>query len=222
MTSPSGSAVVVALAFAASTVLSMTTACCAVIFTDSFTGGASASWGNEVGSWSASGGVYDAQLPNNSPITYSSLPFNLQDFSVELDINNVQDGGVWLRSSDYQNGVLLVTGANGGNLYWHVISGGVVSPGLGVASGIFTPGVSDPHLRITAQGSHYSVFVDGAPTPATTLTDATFTSGKVALYDFSAQTFDNVSISVPEPGEYAAVAGLALTAFAAWRRRSAS
>ena len=114
--------------------------------------------------------------------------------------------------------MLLVTGASGGDLYWHVISGGVVSPALNVADNIFTPGVSDPHLRVVAQGSTYSVFVDGALTPATTLTDATFTSGKVALYDFSNQTFDNVTVAVPEPADYAAVAGLALAAFGAWRR----
>ena len=205
-------------ALAAAGAAAGTTARAQIIFTDAFTSGASPSWGNEVGGWSAAGGVYDAQFPNNSPITYSSLPFSLQDFSVELDINNVQDGGLWLRSSDNQNGVLLVTGASGGDLYWHVISGGVVGPVQNRADNIFTPGVSDPHLRVVAQGSTYSVFVDGALTPATTLTDATFTSGKVALYDFSNQTFDNVTVAVPEPADYAAVAGLALAAFGAWRR----
>lgn len=196
----------------------LVTARAAIIFTDAFTSGPSASWGNEVGSWVGSSGAYDAQFPNNSPITYSSLPFTLQDFSIELDINNVQDGGVWLRSSDNQNGVLLVTGAGGGSLYWHVISGGVVGPVQNLAPGVFTPGVSDPHLRVVVQGSMYSVFVDGGLTPATTLNDTTFTSGKVALYDFSAQTFDNVTVAVPEPATFMLGAGAACLAFAVARR----
>ena len=171
----------------------------AIVFTDDFTTGASPLWGNESGGWFSSGGAYDAQFPNNAPITYSSLPFDLQDFSIELDITNVQDGGIWLRSLDNQNGILLVTGAGVGGLYWHIISGGNVSPSLNVVGGLFTNGISDPHLRVTVEGDTYSVYVNGSPTPATTLTDSTFSSGRVALYDFSPQTFDNVAVSVPEP-----------------------
>ncbi len=187
----------------------------AAIFSDTFDSTPSGLWGNEVGNWTASGGVYYAQAPNNAPPTYSSLPFNLQDFSIDLDINHVQDGGVWLRSSDNQNGILLVTGAAANGLYWHVISGGVVSPRLNIASGLFTDGVSDAHLHITVSGDTYSVFVNGALTPATTLTDSTFSSGKIALYDFSPQTFDNVTV-VPEPSSLF-IASLLLLGCGAWR-----
>src|SRR6266436_36967 len=88
--------------------------CAAALFSDDFNAGASPLWGNEVGSWFAAGGVYDSQFPSNSPLTYSSLPFALSDFSIDVDINHLQDGGIWLHSADNGNGVLLVTGGNGG------------------------------------------------------------------------------------------------------------
>src|SRR5689334_5458304 len=87
-----------------------------IIFTDNFNAGASPLWGNEVGNWQASGGVYFANSPSNFPNAHSSLPFSLTDFSVDLDINDLQDGGVWLRSTEAagtnvgRTGVLLVTG----------------------------------------------------------------------------------------------------------------
>lgn len=78
------------------------------------------------------------------------------------------------------------------------------------------PGVIDPHLRVTVVGDTYSVFVDGSATAATTLTTAQFSSGQVALYDFSAQTFDNFAL-VPEPSAL----GLVVLAggAACWLRR---
>ena len=174
----------------------------ATLFSDNFDSGASASWGNEVGNWADAEGVYSAQLPSNNPATYTSLPNELGDFSLELDINNTQDGGVWLRASGSggspSNGVLLVTGGDGGTgtgLYWHTISNGVGSAALNRVNGLFTPGVSDAHLRITVVGDTYQVFVNGSATAATTLTTSAFTTGRVGLYDYSGQTFDNVVLS---------------------------
>ena len=97
------------------------------IFNDNFDTGASPLWGNESGSWSDSSGVYRASVPDNFPNAHSSLPFNLTDFSVELNINDVADGGVWLRSEAAagttigRTGVLLITGVGGG-LYWHNVT----------------------------------------------------------------------------------------------------
>ena len=78
------------------------------LFFDDFQSGASPLWGNERGSWFASGGVYDAQFPQNLPPTYSSLPYDLHDFRIELDVNAVQNGGIWLRAdAQGRNGVVL-------------------------------------------------------------------------------------------------------------------
>ena len=68
-------------------------------FSDNFDTGASTLWGNESGDWSASGGDYSAGSPANFPATYTSLPYELSDFTFEVDVNDVVDGGVWLRST---------------------------------------------------------------------------------------------------------------------------
>src|SRR5262245_40732885 len=180
-----------------------------VVFFDNFTSGASPGWGNEVGNWTAVGGVYFAQAPSNSPLTYTSITTSigatLTDFAIDVDINDVRDGGIWLRSVDNANGILLVTGGGGSGftgLYWHIVTGGNTGAILGLVTNLFTPGVSDPHIRVTVSGNTYSAFVNGSAVAATTLTTSTFSSGRAGLYDFSNQTFDNVTVtvaSVPEP-----------------------
>lgn len=211
--------------FAGATILSVvagtllaTPAAATVLFSDNFDSGASAAWGNEAGSWRATGGTYDAGVPDNNPITYSSvttLP-GLTDFRVQVDVNEVDDGGIWLRSSfngGSISGVLLVTGGNNGNadtLYWHTVVNGAFSA---PTASTFLPGLqgSDISLTIDVIGDDYSAFVDGNPVAATTLTTNLFASGTAGLYDFSpisgvasprGQTFDNFSIStieIPEP-----------------------
>lgn len=196
------------------------------IFVDNFDSGASALWGNNAGAWSDAGGVYRATIPNNSPNSHSALPFQLTDFSIELDINNVADGGVWLRSAEApgtsigRTGVLLVTGVNGG-LYWHnVTNGNSYGSALNAVSGLFNIGVSNPHLRIEVSGDEYAAFVDGSSVASTTLNSGSFTVGEVALYDNSPQSFDNVSIAVPEPSGAVFVVGMLATALFRNRRRT--
>jgi hypothetical protein len=172
-----------------------------IIFSDNFNTGASPLWGNEVGSWFAAGGVYDSQFPSNNPPTYTGLPFVLSDFSIDVDVNLLQDGGIWLRSAGNTNGVLLVTGGHlgtGTGLYWHVVTNGSFSGILNEVTGLFTPGVSNAHIRVEVSGNSYSAFVNGSATAATTLTTGAFATGRVGLYDFSNQTFDNVVVAVPD------------------------
>ena len=197
-----------------------------LLFSDNFTSGASASWGNEVGSWAAAGGVYNAGSPNNLPATYSSLPYALTDFSVTFTVNALQDGGVWLRSSSNTSGVLLVTGGHGGSgtgLYWHEITPANSSAPttFNEVAGLFTPGVSNAVITVTVVGNTYSAFVNGSSTAATTFSSSMFASGQVALYDFSGQTFDNVSLTaIPEPADFAALAAGFAAMGGWWARRN--
>lgn len=205
-----------------------------ILFSDNFDGGASAAWGDQSGDWRTTGGVYDAGNPDNSPITYTdvtTLP-GLTDFSLSVDVNSVDDGGVWLRSSYNAgsiSGVLLVTGGSTGSnngLYWHTVVNGAFS---GIQQAVGIPGLQDSNiqLRIDVAGDTYSAFVNGNAVAATTLTTNLFASGSAGLYDYSptngagfplGQTFDNFSIadfaSVSEPGTFAlmslTLAGLGL------------
>jgi hypothetical protein len=195
-----------------------------IIFSDNFDSGAAPEWGNESGAWSDSGGVYRATAPDNFPNAFSSLPFDLTDFELEVDVNDVNDGGIWLRSAAAPGtsigitGVLLVTRGDlpgGAGFYWHVVTNGNTYGDLfGLVTGIFNVG-DDLRLRITVVGDTYSVYLNGSATAATTLVSSAFASGRVALYDYNLLlSFDNVVLSsqtavVPEPSSlFLAACGL--------------
>jgi hypothetical protein len=183
----------------------------ATLFFDNFNAGADPAWSNALGNWSASGGVYNAQSPSNVPPTYSlvtTLPA-LQNFALDVDIQTLQDGGVWLRTDNTtQNGVLLVTGGYGGSLdglYWHTIQNGGYSGALNVVSGLGIRLQPSTHLRVEVIGDTYSAYLNGSSSAATVLTTNLYSQGYAGLYDFMGQSFDNFSISdfnqgvVPEP-----------------------
>jgi len=214
---------VVAAAIAA--LAATTPAAHAAVFSDNFETGASALWGNEVGAWAAASGVYAATAPGNFPSAASSLPWTIDDFVVEFDVNGIDDGGAWLRSSNSAGsigrvGVLMVMA--GGNLYWHeVTDGSNYGASLSEVGGIFSPG-QNAHFRVVVSGDEYKVYIDGDSSPASSLTTGAFANGRFALYDNSAQTFDNVVLTaaIPEPETFALMlAGLAVIGVAAWRRR---
>jgi hypothetical protein len=180
------------------------------IFEDNFDNGVSPLWGNEVGSWSVNNGHYDASsIIFFGPLTYSSLPFNLTDFSVELKVDRIGDGGIWLRSSDPQNGVLLVTGGDGfgpwGNnifgsgdrLYFHIVENSSITSTFGYAEtrGIITRRTGDYVVKVNVVGNQYQAFLDDQL--ILTMIDDTFASGKVALYDnyLFGQSNDYVRVS---------------------------
>lgn len=168
-----------------------------VVFSDDFELGASPTWRNDVGAWEASGGSYSAAAPSNFPNARSSLPFVLSDCALEAKVIDVSDGGIWVRSQPAPGtpigakGVLLVTKGTG--LYWHVVADGTsYGAALAPVSGLFTPGVSDPVIRVVVTGNLFEAFVDGAKTPATSIETDLFPIGCTALYDFSVQRFDDV------------------------------
>ncbi|MEM9544180.1 MAG: hypothetical protein AAGA60_32450 [Cyanobacteria bacterium P01_E01_bin.42] len=186
-------------------VLSVGQAKAATIFTDNFDAGASSLWGNETGDWTVTDGKYFANDGGNS-----SLPFLLSDFSVELDITNIQNNGIWLRSSlDAgtslgRTGVLLAVGGLGGTgtgMYWHIVTDGNDSgPVLNEISGLFEPGITDEQIRIEVSGDTYSAFIGDSLTPLTTLTTNIFSSGQVALGDSGnfPDAFNSITIDVPD------------------------
>ena len=181
----------------------------AVLFEDRFDGAASPLWQPGGGDWTVVDGRYDT---SSSFGPYNRLPLSLTDFAIELDVNQLADGGVWLRSRPSfdgdlgAEGVVLITGGFGGageGLYWHIDDGN----GLGEVlepNELLSLNGDSARLRIEVRGNTFSAFVNGSQTPATILELDTnqadeFAQGFVGLYDNSDQAFDNVLIETLQP-----------------------
>jgi hypothetical protein len=174
----------------------------AAIFADHFNKKPSALWRNETGAWAVEAGAYKATNPANFPAASSSLPFNLTDFSVDFDVNDVQDGGIWLRSAAApgtavgRKGIIFnLQTINGTKVYWHIVEDG--NEWGDAQNLVFLSFGNTVHVHIEVAGDTYSAFLDGSSTPASTLTTSLFTQGHVALYDFSGQSFDNFVLRAP-------------------------
>lgn len=164
------------------------------VFSDDFSPAESLLWGNQRGNWSATSGVYSAGLPNNNPLTLSSVPYEFADCEVSVDFNACTDGGIWLHAdATGQTGLLLVLAH--GNIYWHPIVGGSPASTSPQVSA-FSPG-QNVNVRVTVVGSTYSAYLNGSTTPITTYTTAAYPSGRIGLYDFASpgNTYDNFVVS---------------------------
>jgi hypothetical protein len=126
--------------------------------------------------------------------TYSALPFELTNYTADIDIVNADSGGAWLRLPPSASGIGLLLQNTGGSIAWKTYNGGNFSAPINQVNNVYTIG-SAWHLRVEASGNNYKAFVNGAATPATQYTSASYPSGRFALRGGSAQTYHLVCVS---------------------------
>jgi hypothetical protein len=189
-----------------------------IIFADNFTPGPSPLWNNYAGLWTTSGGQYYAQVPNNTPLTYTGLPFILADYT--LTVTTVDgDGGIWLRSDEndpYADYLLLVIGGDG---YGDGLRGGTAGTSIYFATAsqsvitqvdnVFTPGDTYT-ITVTARGSTYSVYINGSTTPLDTIVYSSFPVGQVGLYDDQPNTTTGGGFGTPTTFSSFSITGMAV------------
>jgi hypothetical protein len=163
-----------------------------LLFTDDFEAGPSPLWIDEFDEWIVENGAYrpidEVLIPGPIPFVVSSLPFELQNFEFGYDVNfsNPAPGNNWTVCLRCDNdsiffgftpiGVGLQIGDSGG--IWFAtqdeFSPPIIEPipPLSQATGRF---------RVRADGNTYSLFEGDDPTPISTFTDDSFTSGVVAI-----------------------------------------
>jgi hypothetical protein len=182
-----------AMAFAGVAVLAaMPSLHAATQFCDSFKSKTDPTWGDEDGAWAITKRTYYATAPSNTPLTYTDLVSYqaLRNFTLSVTVNDIYDGGIWLRSNwnGAANGVLLVVGgaySNYTGMYWHIVTNGVVSAPKNLATISGFRG-STAKIKVVVKGKTYAAYVNGSASPATTLTDTTYRTGSAGLYDNSA------------------------------------
>ena len=214
-----------------------------ITFSDNFDTGANAAWGNELGNWAASGGVYSAQNPSWVPSGRSLVTgLSWSDFSVDVVVNNPttigdvgsihEAGGVFLRAGNDPTSALGVVGvlfvwahAPTLEMYWHVLLPGQTccpsywGPAFDLVQ--YGPAPASFSLHIEVTGDTYRAYVNGIL--ITSLTDTNFTSGEVGLYSSGpqAQSFDNFLVrETPLPATLPLFAsGLGALGLLGWRRK---
>jgi PEP-CTERM motif len=198
--------VVLALAFAPAPAM-------AFKFSDKFNPPSSA-WSNTSGNWTASGGDYYAQQPNNNPEALSYLPYVFNNVSDRLTVtvNSLGDGGILFLAPKGKNYLLSVIGGSnygqgsrggdaGNSAYWATAAD--PSATFNLVTGVFSPG-STYTLTIKVDDGTFTLY-KGA-TELTSYSDPGLTHFKVGLYDDQpntttgsgfgpAQSFSNFHVS---------------------------
>ncbi len=184
--------------------LSVVPASASSTFCDSFVSKHDPAWGDQDGTWTIAKHRYYATMPDNNPLTYTDLTDyqSLKNFTLNVTVNDVYDGGIWLRSQyngGAPNGVLFVVGgacSNYSGVYFHVVHDG--SPGQCLDE-VNVPGLqgSNAKIKLVAKGHTYTAYVNGAM--VTSLTDTTYRTGSTGFYDNStapAETFSHFCLKV--------------------------
>ena len=130
-----------------------------LLFEDTFEGCRSPLWREFNGNWQVTDGAYHTSEFSNS----NWLPLEPNNFTVELEMSDIQGGGLWMRLAD-GSGVILQIGSTSNDdfLYWQVLEADVLGPALSPsANGVITPSTGKHIIKVVVEGAIYAAYVDG-------------------------------------------------------------
>ena len=167
-----------------------------ILFTEDFDDGYAQEFGNEIGNWrvlfvDGNNGIYTA---TNEVFRFSLAGEQYwDDYMLEADFLNAQDGGLLIRASDQDNGIALIVRPTNNDIYWHIRKGGNWGEVLSRSSLDHGPG-EDLDVKIKAEGSEFKAYINGDL--KTSLTTTEFQNGKIGIYLFQQpeQYWDNVMV----------------------------
>jgi len=139
-----------------------------LLFEDTFEGCRSSLWGESDGDWQVASGAYYTTVFSSVNV----LPLQPSDFIVELEVSDIQGGGLWLRL-DNGTGVILQIGSTASDdfIYWQSMNANNLGPVLNPsANGVISPDSGEHTIKVIVESGTYQAFVDGKL--ATTLTHA--------------------------------------------------
>ena len=168
-----------------------------VLFEENFDDGYAPGFGNEVGDWEI-----HLLYPYTGKYTATTGTFrfsmagdtNWQDYVIDADFFNAQDGGLLVRAQDQDNCIALIVRPASNEIGWNVRKGGSWgATGLEIATLGHEPG-EELHVKVEVAGSEFKAYINGVL--KTTLNTTEYPNGKIGLYlcKQSDQYWDNVVV----------------------------
>ena len=167
-----------------------------ILFEENFDDGYAPGFGNEVGEWevpllypytgmyTATTGTYKFSMAGDT---------NWQDYVIEADFFNAQDGGLLVRAQDQDNCIALIVRPSYNDIYWYVRKGGMWADYKGQVTLGHEPG-EELQVKVEVAGSEFKAYVNDVL--KTTLNTTEYPKGKIGLYlgKQSDQYWDNVVV----------------------------
>ncbi|RCV62732.1 glucanases superfamily protein [Methanophagales archaeon] len=167
-----------------------------ILFDENFDDGYAPGFGNEVGNWEV-----HLLYPYTGKYTATTDTYrfsmagdtNWQDYVIEADFFNAQDGGLLVRAQDQDNCIALIVRPSYNDIYWYVRKGGMWADYKGQVTLGHEPG-EELQVKVKVAGSEFKAYVNDVL--KTTLENAEFPKGKIGLYLYYQpdQYWDNVVV----------------------------
>jgi len=162
-----------------------------ILLQENFDDGVAQGFGNESGNWKVIDGKYTATAGTFRFSTAGDLGW--QDYTIDADFINAEDGGLLIRAQDQNNSISLIIRPNNNDIGWNIRKGGNWGSGLNTVILGHKTGES-LKVRIEVSGSDFKGYINGEL--KTTLQSTEFPKGRIGVYLYypADQYWDNITV----------------------------